>query len=75
VKQPRKNFAADGGWALRGRQAMDIWTILLRRTGCDRGQRAAARLRCPPPQPSTTCPQPPTIEEEKKEPERQPDDG
>jgi len=26
---------------------MDMWTMRLRRTGCDRGQRAAARLRCP----------------------------
>ena len=50
-----------GGRALRARQAMDIWTMRLRRTGGDRGQRAAARLRCPPPQPSPTCPQPSTI--------------
>jgi len=30
----------------------------LRRTGYVRGQRTAARLRCPPPNPSPTCPQP-----------------
>ena len=32
MKQPRKNFAADGGRALRARQAMDMWTMRLRRT-------------------------------------------
>lgn len=31
-----------GGRALRARRAMDMWTMRLRRTGCDRGQRAAA---------------------------------
>jgi hypothetical protein len=56
-------------------QAMDMWTMRLLRTGCERGQRAAARLRCPPPQPSTTCPQPSTIEEVKNKPKRQQADG
>ena len=36
-----------GGRALRARQAMDMWTMRLRRTGCGRGQRAAARLALP----------------------------
>ncbi|WP_295173652.1 MULTISPECIES: hypothetical protein [unclassified Variovorax] len=54
----RQKHRGRGGRALRARQAMDMWTMRLRRTGCDRGQRAAVRLRCPPPQPSTTCPQP-----------------
>jgi len=40
VKQPRENFAP-------GRLAMDMWTMRLRRTGCDRGQRAAARPALP----------------------------
>ena len=48
MKQPRqKNLAAGGGRALRARQAMDMWTMRLRRTGCDRGQRAAARHALP----------------------------
>ena len=43
----REDFAANGGRALRARQAMDMWTMRLRRTGSDRGQRAAARLALP----------------------------
>ena len=54
---------ARGRRGLRTRQAMDRWTMRLRRTGSARGQRAATRLRCPQPPPSTTCPQPSTIEE------------
>jgi len=50
---------------------MGMWTMRLRRTGCDHGQRAAARLRCPPPQPSTTCPPPSTMKMEEKKPKRQ----
>ena len=68
---PRKNFAADGGRALRARQAMDMWTMRLRRTGCARGQRAAARPALPHRrQPSTTCPQPSTIEMKSETEER-----
>ncbi len=43
-----------------------LWTYgrcAWRRTGSVRGQRAAARLRCPPPPPSPTCPQPSTTNE------------
>jgi len=32
---------AGGGRALRARRAMDMWTMRLRRTGIDRGQRDA----------------------------------
>ena len=32
MKQQRNNFAAEGGRALRARQAMDMWTMRLRRT-------------------------------------------
>jgi hypothetical protein len=61
-----EKIGAEGGRALRARQATDIWTMRLRRTGADRGQRAATRLRCPPPPPSTTCPQPSTIKDSKR---------
>ena len=44
----QRKLGADRGRALRARHAMDMWTMRLRRTGGDRGQRAAARLRCPP---------------------------
>ena len=56
---------------------MDMWTMRLRRTGCDRGQRAAARPALPT---AAAFDHMPTAfdhrtEEAKKEPERQPADG
>jgi hypothetical protein len=42
-----KKSGGRGGRALRARQAMDMWTMRLRRTGCCRGQRKALPTAAP----------------------------
>jgi len=56
------------GRTLPARQAMDIWTMRLRRSGCQAGQRSRSASRCPASQPSPTCPQPSTMQEDNKTP-------